>query len=42
MLDNKDYSVMVTLESLDAGCLKSAFDDLLKNIRGDKLFKIVE
>ena len=39
VMENKDYSVMITLESLDASSLSSAYTSLLKNIPKDKLFK---
>jgi len=41
-IENKDYTVMVTLESLDEAVLTSAFADLLSRISGDKIFKVVE
>jgi molybdenum cofactor synthesis domain-containing protein len=39
VLENTDYTVMVTLESLDASSLSSAYISLLENIPEDKLFK---
>jgi hypothetical protein len=42
ILENKDYSVMITLESLDASTLASAYKSLLESIPKDKLFKAEE
>ncbi len=39
VLENEDFSVMITLESLDALSLSSAFDDLLARIPPERLFK---
>ncbi len=39
IMENKDYSVMITLESLDASSLSSAYMSLLEDIPADKLFK---
>jgi molybdenum cofactor synthesis domain-containing protein len=39
VLENADYSVMVTLESLDALSLSSAYISLLEKIPKDKLFR---
>jgi len=39
VMENKDYSVMITLESLDASSLSSAYMSLLENIPAGKLFK---
>jgi len=39
VMENKDYSVMITLESLDASSLSSAYKSLLESIQKDKLFK---
>ena len=39
VMENKDYSVMITLESLDASGLSSAYRSLLENIPSDKVFK---
>lgn len=39
VLENEDYSVMITLESLDAANLSSAYLNLLENIPKEKLFK---
>jgi hypothetical protein len=38
-MENKDYSVMITLESLDASSLSSAYTSLMESIPKDKLFK---
>lgn len=40
VLDNTDYSVMVTLESLDAISLESAFKNLLNSIPDEKLIRV--
>jgi len=42
ILENKDYSVMITLESLDASNLSSAYKSLMESIPKDKLFKAEE
>lgn len=39
VLENEDYSVMITLESLDAARLSLAYRVLLNSIPKDKLFK---
>jgi molybdenum cofactor synthesis domain-containing protein len=39
VLENPDYSVMITLESLDVSSLSSAYVSLLDNIPKDKLCK---
>jgi len=39
IMENKDYSVMITLESLDASSLSSAYTSLLESIPKEKLFK---
>jgi len=39
VLENEDYSVMITLESLDASSLSLACTRLIENIPADKLFK---
>ena len=40
VVGNKDYYVMVTLESLDEKNLNSALEDLVKKIPGKKVIKI--
>lgn len=42
VLENKDYTVMITLESLDSLSLSSAYHVLLNSIPMDKLFKAEE
>ena len=42
VLDNKEYMVMVTLESLDKTTLNEAMKDLLNNVAGTKLIRIEE
>lgn len=41
-IDNKDYSVMVTLESLNAEDLAAAFRDLLSRIPKEKIMRVEE
>jgi FAD synthetase len=42
VMDNRDYSVMVTLESLDNVSLKSAFENLLGSLSSDSLIRVEE
>jgi molybdopterin-biosynthesis enzyme MoeA-like protein len=42
VLDNKEYMVMVTLESLDKTTLREAMKDLLNGVPDTKLMKIEE
>jgi FAD synthetase len=42
VVDNADYSVMVTLESLDAASLELAVKKLLDGIPGEKLIRVEE
>jgi molybdopterin-biosynthesis enzyme MoeA-like protein len=42
VLDNTDYSVMVTLESLDIAILNTALKTLLDRIPQEKLFRVEE
>lgn len=42
VLDNKEYTVMVTLESLDETTLYEAMKDLLNNVPDTKLMRIEE
>jgi molybdopterin-biosynthesis enzyme MoeA-like protein len=42
VMENKDYSVMITLESLDASSLSSAYMSLMESIPKEKLFKAEE
>lgn len=39
VMENEDYSVMITLESLDAVSLSSAYQNLIERIPPEKLFK---
>lgn len=39
VMENEDYSVMITLESLDAASLSSAYQHLIERIPPEKLFK---
>ncbi len=42
VMENENYSVMITLESLDTASLSSAFVSLLERIPKEKLFKAEE
>jgi molybdopterin-biosynthesis enzyme MoeA-like protein len=42
VVDNKDYSVMVTLESLDITILGTALKNLLDRIPQEKIFRVGE
>ena len=42
LVDNSDYSVMVTLESLDNGDLELAFRDLLESVPAGKIVRVEE
>lgn len=42
VVDNRDYTVMVTLESLDEAILKSAFMNLLEKLPKEKIVRVEE
>jgi FAD synthetase len=42
VVDNRDYSLVITLESLDNGSLTEAFQNILEKIMNEKLVKVEE